>query len=294
MMQAALFRKEVLGSLEAARGTYIYDAARRDLDEKTAADDPCGYRRWLAGLAGHVKRTLGVDTLRVLDVGCGNGELTVLLNLLGIDALGLDVDERSLRLARILACENGIPPSRFMKGEPGRLAFGDDAFNLVTLISSLEHIDPPTLVWLVPELARVCEGIVFVQVPSPMKVSDDHTGLRFVPWMPAALARRYVALRGARYRYLISGSARWDVVYRDLAEIERAFAPHFAMSFVPVEHSYPPCAPADAVLDLRKRVSLGGGGFPLRVPIPWRRLQLACGRRSEHFYPYYNLAFRRR
>jgi ubiquinone/menaquinone biosynthesis C-methylase UbiE len=293
-LRSARFRAEVLAALEPARGTYIYEACLRDLDEKTSPEDPCGYRAWLSGVVDHCVKRREARTVRILDLGCGNGEFTVMLRLLGYDATGLDVNDRSLRLARLLASENGLPPESFVKGVAGRLPFDDKSFDLVTMISSLEHIEDATLAWLVPELARVCNGAVFVQVPSSMKVSDDHTGLRFVPWMPAPMASLYIALRGPRYRYLVSESARWDVVYRDLEQIERAFSSRFTMALAPRENSYPPCSPERAVLDVRKVLKLGRSSLTLRLPIPWRRLKRAAGTRIEHFYPYYNLVFARK
>ena len=293
-MVASNFRSEVLRNLEHARGTYIYEASVRDLHEKTSPDDPCGYRQWLSGLVEYAKQTFGLPVPRILDLGCGHGEFTVMLNLLGYDTVGLDINEEGLRLARLLAAENGIAPDQFVKGQEGRLPFADGQFDLVVMISSLEHIPDRTLSWLVPEVHRVCTGIVFVQVPSAMKVSDDHTGLRFVPWLPRPLAAAYVAARGRRYRYLISESREWDVVYRDLGAIESAFRSHFTMCLVPPCHSYPPIGDKDAVLDLKKKVTLGRVSFAIRVPLVHRRLQRALGVPLAHFYPYYNVVFRKR
>jgi hypothetical protein len=162
------------------------------------------------------------------------------------------------------------------------------------MISSLEHMDEQTLAWLVPEMARVCRGVVFVQVPSAMKTSDDHTGLKLVPWMPSWLASRYIAARGKRYRYLISGSGKWDVVYRNLRQIERSFESHFEPHLAPTDCSYPRCEPGDAVLDLRKTIRVGSRSFVLRIPLLHRRALRMMGAPVEFFYPYYNLIFHRR
>jgi hypothetical protein len=206
----------------------------------------------------------------------------------------VDVNRGAGGRARIHGAEKGVDPGRFVEGGEGALAFASDSFDIVLMISALEHIDDATLAWMVPELARVCGGVVFVQVPSPMKVTDDHTGLRWVPWMPTGIARAYVAMRGARYRYAVSRSTGWDVRYRALPAIERRFAARFDMAIVPPEHSFPPCGPEDAVLALRRRVRLGRREIRVSLPLVHRQLQVALGRRRADFYPYYNLAFRRR
>lgn len=293
-MVAERFREAATKSIDHARGTYIYEAAVRDIHEKTSSQDPCGYSSWLDGLLTYCEKTFcpGFPT-KILDVGCGTGELTVMMNLLGYDAVGADVNHRTLELAKILAVENQISEVRFVHVAQHRLPFEADSFDIITMISVLEHMDDVTLTWLVPELARVCRGIVFVQVPSRMKLSDDHTGLKFVPWLPSRIAAFYVALRGRRYRYQISDSQRWDVVYRDLAQIERYFSKRFEMHIAPSQHSFPQCTDSDAVLDIRKQVRFGPLSFPLRIPILTRHLGRAAGMRMEHFYPYYNLVFRR-
>jgi 2-polyprenyl-3-methyl-5-hydroxy-6-metoxy-1,4-benzoquinol methylase len=293
-MDTNRFREAVIESLEHARGTFIYQAARRDLDEKTSPEDPCGYRNWLSRLLGYCTRTFDLNNPRILDLGCGTGEFVVMMNQMGHNAKGADLNDGSLVLARILAVDNGIDPGNFVHVSDRRLPFADDVFDIITMISVLEHVDDDALAWLVPELARICHGVVFVQVPSAMKVSDDHTGLKFVPWLPRSIASRYVALRGRRYRYLISASNTWDVVYRDLSQIESCFSKHFEMQLVPSACSYPPCQEKDAVLDLRSTIRLRSFSLPIRIPLVSRYLRRATGTRIEHFYPYHNVVFRRK
>jgi len=90
----------------------------------------------------------------------------------------------------------------------------------------LEHMSDRVLDRVLPELARVCRGALFVQVPNRWQVRDDHTGLALVPWMPRPLAAAYVRVRGARHRYAISRDGSWDVWYRGIAAIRRRFARH--------------------------------------------------------------------
>src|SRR5258708_27162148 len=125
------FRRSVLTSLEPAKGTYIYDACVRDLAEKLDPRDPCGYRPWLRGALEYLRATYSLQSLRVLDLGCGKGELTVMLNLMGYDATGIDVSEGALRFARILAEENAVPLEKLVLGSGRQLPFGDRSFDVV-------------------------------------------------------------------------------------------------------------------------------------------------------------------
>ncbi len=50
----------------------------------------------------------GLLTGRVLDCGCGTGEQTLLATAHGADALGVDVSERAIGMARAKAAERGL------------------------------------------------------------------------------------------------------------------------------------------------------------------------------------------
>lgn len=135
-----------------------------------------------------VKQNYNLKGGRILDFGCGSGELTVRMGCLGYEVYGLDVHEDHLALAKILAVENGLSEDIFILNTSNRLPFPDAYLDIITMFSVLEHLDDTTLDWLLPELKRVCRGIVYVLVPNRLKPTDDHSGLRFVPWIPRWLA----------------------------------------------------------------------------------------------------------
>jgi SAM-dependent methyltransferase len=279
------FRQAALARLEPLRGTWIHAAAVRDLREKTELVD-AGYRTWLARLLPYLLDRAGPGSRAVLDFGCGTGELTVLMNAAGFDARGIDLHRDHLALARLLAGENGLDGDRFVEGRAGTLPFRDGEFGVVTLLSVLEHVDDDALARLLPELRRVAR-LVFVLVPNRLMIRDDHTGLYFVPWLPRAVAERYVRLRGRRYRYGISRSGTWDVHYRTLRRIGRTFGDAgFAMEFPPDSLVYPPL---DAVRPIRR---LGKRLGRWRVALPHPYSLLRPGQPRQAYHPYLNLIFR--
>jgi 2-polyprenyl-3-methyl-5-hydroxy-6-metoxy-1,4-benzoquinol methylase len=290
-IRATHFLNELMTKLQSAQGTFIYDACLRASLEKTNPEDSSGYVRWLQALFDFFKRETGAG-LRTLDLGCGTGELTVLMKLLGFQATGIDVQSEDIRLARLLAQENGLSRDMFVRHEGGSLPFADASFDIVVMISVLEHLDDQTLHALLPELARICRGILFVQAPSSASFRDDHTGLRFVPAMPHWLARTYIAARGSKYRYSISSSGTWDVHYRSVDEILHSFRPYFEGSFAPAECSYPEPSSDDSVTRIGKHLQLGHRDFFIGVPLPWRRLRINRGYPREAYYPYINLIFK--
>jgi len=288
-LKAERFLEAARARLEPLRGTYIYEPISRDLLAKTEQVDS-GYGRWLAALLPYLAVECGVaGKPRVLDFGCGSGELTVLMNTLGFEVTGLDLHEEHLALARILAAENGVSGERFVLHRGGPLPFADRSFDLVTLFVVLEHLSDPVLDLVIPELRRVCSGGLFIQVPNRLQTRDDHTGLAFVPWMPRWLAARYVGLHGPRHRYAISRDGSWDVTYRTFGAIRRTFESHgLSVRFVPDALVYPP-------LDVARPLLQPPEGTP-----GWKRLAHRAARGAirvllggepppQAWYPYLNL-----
>ena len=290
-IKAAHFLNELRTKLQSAQGTFIYDACLRASLEKTNPEDSSGYVRWLHALFDFLRHENGGGR-RTLDLGCGTGELTVLMKLLGFEATGIDVQPEDIRLAQLLARENGLSADMFVRHEMVQLPFADASFDIVMMVSVLEHLDDQTLRALLPELARICRGVLFVQAPSSASLRDDHTGLRFVPAMPHWLARTYIAARGSKYRYSISPSGTWDVHYRSLDEILQIFSPWFAGSFAPANCCYPEPSSDESITRIGKHIQLRNRDLFVGVPLPWRRLRINRGYPREAYYPYLNLIFK--
>lgn len=289
-IKAEQFLHKLKAKLQPAQGTFIYEASLHASMEKTNPGDESGYVQWLRSLIEFLRAQPGVRGVRALDLGCGTGELTVLMRLIGLEAFGLDVHRADIQLAQLLAEENGFPKDMFIwsAGE-GKLPFADASFDIVTMISVLEHLDEPTLRRLVPELARVCSGVVFAQAPSSASLRDDHTGLLFVPSLPHWLAKTYIAARGNRYRYAISASGDWDVHYRSSDEVFAAFGRYFDCNYAPADCSYPPVSSSDSVTSIGRHFQIANRNLYLGLPIPWRRRRINRGCPKEAYYPYLNL-----
>ena len=91
-------------------------------------------------------RLLGDGPGRLLDVGCGTGAHTAILPEHGWDAVGVDISEDQLRLAR----ERGL---EVVRADAADLPFEDATFDAV--VSMWTHTDVEDFTALVREVARV-------------------------------------------------------------------------------------------------------------------------------------------
>ena len=136
------------------------------------------------------------NEVRILDMGCGRGDLVAWLCEQGWDAWGADPEETYLYSGkpllgdRIRRIENGLP-------------FVDSSFDVILSSQVLEHVED--LSGFVGELARVsklgAEGLHIF--PAPRQPVEGHMLVPFVHWLPKGRCRQY-----ALYPILASGLGR--------------------------------------------------------------------------------------
>ena len=103
---------------------------------------------------------------RVLDVGCGTGELTrVLASESDAEVVGVDADRRLLEVA-----SDHVP---CVAGDALRLPFADDSVDLVVCQALLINLPEPAAA--LREFARVSTGLVAAIEPNNAAVSVDST-----------------------------------------------------------------------------------------------------------------------
>jgi|SRR6516162_949452 SAM-dependent methyltransferase len=114
------------------------------------ASDPAGYEiflgRWTSRLAGPFLEFVGIaPRQRVLDVGCGTGEITAAAADLGATLVGLDSAETYLEFARR---ERFRPNASYELGDAHHIAYPDASFDAVVSTFALD---------VIPDADRVAE-----------------------------------------------------------------------------------------------------------------------------------------
>ncbi len=91
----------------------------------------------------------------VLDVGCGGGILSESMALRGADVLGIDLAEKSLRVAQLHALEQGVASVRYEAIAVEDLAErAPQTFDVITCMEMLEHVPEPQSV------VRACSHLI--------------------------------------------------------------------------------------------------------------------------------------
>jgi len=82
-----------------------------------------------------------LDGLRVLDVGCGNGQHSVFFAMYGARAHGFDVSDVGIDVARRMAEVNGVADRcDFRVADASSMPYPDDHFDVVVLNAVLHHM----------------------------------------------------------------------------------------------------------------------------------------------------------
>lgn len=122
---------------------------------------------------------------RVLDIGCGLGDLLQRLDEHGFDARGLEPNEQAAQLAR----ERGLVVSTQSVGELVAQASGDSAsFDAVILLHVLEHVPNPA--GILREIHSLLEpgGLLYIWVPNDFNALQlaAQSKLGVDPWWVAS------------------------------------------------------------------------------------------------------------
>jgi len=138
----------------------------------------------------------------VLDMGCGDGGISIGLAERGAKVVGIDYDSNSIGLARRKAEEHNIAVDFFVNDAEGT-ELANNSFDVIVCNAVIEHVFHPER--LAGEIARLLKpgGILFLDTPNRYSIlqliSDTHYNLFGISIMPRWMAAYYIVkIRGIR------------------------------------------------------------------------------------------------
>jgi 2-polyprenyl-3-methyl-5-hydroxy-6-metoxy-1,4-benzoquinol methylase len=130
--------------------------------------------------------------MRVLDIGCGRGEVVLYCGRLGIHALGVDYSREALEVAE--KAKAGHPEQEqefmhFIRADVKNLR-ADEPFDRIFLLDLIEHLHD----WELREIFRICHGLlkssgalIIHTLPNKWLYEITYGKLLrlFMPWLPS-------------------------------------------------------------------------------------------------------------
>ncbi|MEH7223182.1 class I SAM-dependent methyltransferase [Bacillus sp. JJ1566] len=108
---------------------YIYDELMRDVE----------YEQWISFVKEKLKQFNKTSNLRVLDIGCGTGEIAIRLAQAGFEVVGVDLSEDMLAVANHKAMEAGVQVEFYQQNMVEISGF--DPFDLIVIFcDSLNYL----------------------------------------------------------------------------------------------------------------------------------------------------------
>lgn len=191
---------DLIREIHSYKGLYLCDEIMRE-------EDPDYVERYLRHEVLGYLEAADFRGSRVLDFGCGSGASTMVLGrmLPACEIVGVEMDERLLRIARKRAAHFGRPGVQFLRS-PAPDAFPDGVgqFDHVIFSAVFEHLLPRERGMLMALIWRHIKpgGILFLnQTPHRFSPVEMHTtGLPLINYLPDALAGKLATTFSTRVR----------------------------------------------------------------------------------------------
>ncbi len=103
---------------------------------------------WIKQLTG------GLAGKNVIDIGCGGGILAESMAVAGATVTGIDLAEKSLKVARLHGLESGVPVTYRNVSAEDMASEHPSQFDIVTCMEMLEHVPDPG------SIIRACSTLV--------------------------------------------------------------------------------------------------------------------------------------
>ena len=195
------------------------------------------------------KESTLTPNIKILDYGCGNGEIVEAGLEQGLEIYGVDIYTSS-DAERIVAGK-GLLGNRILKIKDNKVDFSDGFFDLIVSNQVFEHVENIDAV--LNEIFRILKpgGVFLTLFPSKDVWREGHCGIPFLHWFPKGSIIRY------QYAFLLHSLGvgknksnlprkEWvDYVilwldqycfYRSRNNIKRLFNQYFQLKFIEDDH----------------------------------------------------------
>ncbi len=177
-------------SIESVAREYIY----RRYPKASTAEKEKIVRNWekkmtdSKALVNDFKKRVGdVRGKKIIDLGSGNGCISIAFALDGAEVYGVEIEDELISLAREYATSYNVKPHFELYADGGNLPYPDGFFDYAVSTSVLEHTTYPEK--YLSEAFRVLKnnGSLYLGFPNKLWPKETHTGLWLLTYIPSFL-----------------------------------------------------------------------------------------------------------
>lgn len=142
----------------------------------------------------YIKQIRGWDSLRILDFGCGNGEVVKLLRQEGIDCYGADVFYEGGSYEALY--KSDLFQNRIIRpvSKSGDIPFPNGYFDVIISNMVFEHIEDKASVLNSLNKVLKDDGFMYHHFPAKEVIYEGHIEIPFAHWLPKGKIRYFYAV----------------------------------------------------------------------------------------------------
>ena len=162
-----------------------------------------------------------LENKRLLDLGCGMGNVSILGSKYSSHVVGLDISTKAVRRAKWRMDLREVKGAHLVNGDALKLPFIDEIFDLVIAYDLYEHVS--NKVGLLEEIFRVTnkKGFLVLTTGNRLFPFDRHTQLLFIDYLPKKLATYYIKLENRGNSYEVFQPTYWSLL-KELRKYSKA------------------------------------------------------------------------
>ena len=141
----------------------------------------------------NLNRNNDKKNLKILDWGCGKGELVKFLNLKGYNCYGLEIESNNKVKNHLDLLKNDFIKDKISYiNDNNKTEFASDYFDVVITNQVIEHMSNKDK--FIYELKRILKsgGYSYNILPAKFRIIEVHLKMPFIHWFPKNIFRKYL------------------------------------------------------------------------------------------------------
>lgn len=175
-------------------------------------------------IAEDLERIKKIEGKLILDIGCGNGGISIAFGKRGAKVFAIDYKPYpiTIEMVKCLCLEYHVEII-YLFASGLCLPFKDSKIDIVICNDVIEHVS--NLNKLAKEISRVLkdDGILYLTAPNKYSIinllSDPHYGLPFLLILPRFLAEKYAIITNRCERYTVNNLQKYGDLCKKFSEV---------------------------------------------------------------------------